>query len=390
MPASSDHLRLLLVGTDPAWRHVVQQGAARIGAELDVVDGVAAAIDWMLRPGRIYDQVLASATLNPREIDTLAGMLDEMTFRPTPLLLLGAAGRSTDGAVQCLQDFTVAALCEALLRPSASATPPPALTGDELIAALHGGGLRMRFQPILRASDLVPIGLEALARIHTRAHGILHPKDFIPMTLACGRERVLTSIAASRTFLELARQPDDGALFVSINLPLATIMHERGVDRGVEQCAAAGVSPSRVMVEVLETPTAPDLDRLCTALHRWRGAGFRTAIDDAGPSLPHWRALLDLPFDVLKLDGVLLADPAGEELLETIVGEAKARGRFIIAEGIENEACLARARPLGVDAFQGFLFARPLPALALAPWLLHWMAQPDLRTLAQAGHVLAA
>ena len=149
-------------------------------------------------------------------------------------------------------------------------------------------------------------------------------------------------------------------------------MHESAVERGVELCAVAGISPRDILLEVLETRTAPDLGRLRNALLQWREAGFRTAIDDAGPALPHWREMLDLPFDVLKLDGAMVPDPAQQDLLATIVAEAKARERFIIAEGIEDEACLDRVMQLGVDALQGFLFSRPLPAPAVTIWLEQW------------------
>jgi EAL domain-containing protein (putative c-di-GMP-specific phosphodiesterase class I) len=44
----------------------------------------------------------------------------------------------------------------------------------------------------------------------------------------------------------------------------------------------------------------------------------------------------------------------------------------MVAEGIENEANLARARALGADALQGFLFCRPLPARAVPIWLHEW------------------
>ena len=230
----------------------------------------------------------------------------------------------------------------------------------------------MRFQPIVRASDKQPIGLEALARVHTRERGIMHPKDFIPAPIASGRDRLLTSIAAARTFLELSCPVGALQLFVTLNVPMVSFLHPTALRRGVEMCALAGVAHKRVMVEVLESQTAPDMGLLGRALDDWRAAGFLTAIDDAGPELPHWREMMELPFDAVKLDGTLISDPGSQALLESIVGAAKARGRFTILEGIEDEACLERAKPLEVDALQGFLFARPLPAMALPLWLDAW------------------
>jgi EAL domain-containing protein (putative c-di-GMP-specific phosphodiesterase class I) len=97
--------------------------------------------------------------------------------------------------------------------------------------------------------------------------------------------------------------------------------------------------------------------------------------------------MLDLPFSSVKLDGAL-AGPSQDSasLAATITCAAKRRGLFVIAEGIENESALMRMRSLGVDAVQGFLFCRPLPARALPIWLRGWragvLARPGVETAA--------
>ncbi len=370
--------RLLFVGSDPAWQSAAQEAASRVGARLDVEPDVKAALASMLTPEQVYQHVLAVAPLRSRAMDALAGMLDEVTMRPTPLLLLGCFSSGTATPTECVHHPDADAVAAALgsNRPPASPGEPP-MNSAELASTLHAGGLRMRFQPILRATDLAPIGLEALARLHHGQRGILHPKDFIPLTVSCGRERVFTGIAAARTFLEIGALLRETDLFVTINLPLSTVMNEFAIRRGAELCAVAGVNPQQIMLEVLESSTAPDVDKLRTALVAWRKAGFRIAIDDAGPALPHWRALLDLPFDALKLDGTMVQDPEQQCLLESIVAEAQARGRYLVAEGIENQACLDRVRRLGVDAVQGFMFARPLPAMAVPIWLERWSGRQE-------------
>ena len=367
--------RYLFVGSDAAWQSAAEEASARLSARLDVQPNVKAALASMLTLNQPYQHVLAVAPLRSRAMDALAGMLDELTLRPTPLLLLGCASSGTANPMECVRNPDVDAMAAALTVKAPVQAGRPPMDPAELATTLHAGGLRMRFQPILRAADLVPIGLEALARLHHGQRGILHPKDFIPLTVACGRERVLTGIAAARTFLEIGARLRETDLFVTINLPLSTVMNEFAIRRGVELCAVAEVSPRQIMLEVLESSTAPDMDRLRTALLGWRAAGFRIAIDDAGPALPHWRALLDLPFDALKLDGAMVGDPTQRGLLEAIVSEAQARGRYMVAEGIEDQACLDVVRRLGVDAVQGFMFSRPLPAMAVPIWLEHWQRE---------------
>jgi EAL domain-containing protein (putative c-di-GMP-specific phosphodiesterase class I) len=83
--------------------------------------------------------------------------------------------------------------------------------------------------------------------------------------------------------------------------------------------------------------------------------------------------MLDLPFNGVKLDGSLAAvDDAAVAEAEAIVGIAKRNGQYVVAEGIENAAAVARMRALGADALQGFFFCRPMPAPALRIWAEAW------------------
>ena len=192
----------------------------------------------------------------------------------------------------------------------------------------------------------------------------------MPQAVASGQERILTSIVAARAMLDLRGLPMLPVRNLSLNVPLSSLCHADAVTRASELCAVAGTAPEWIIIELLETAERPDLRALGAAVERWRGAGFQVSIDDAGPRLAHWRALVDLPFTGLKLDGVLAGEQGGEA--GEIVDAAKRAGLIVTAEGIEDEAALARMRALGVDALQGFLFCRPLPARALPIWLAEW------------------
>jgi EAL domain-containing protein (putative c-di-GMP-specific phosphodiesterase class I) len=366
--------KLLLVADDAGLQAEGREAAAMMGVSIDIMPNVDAALSWLLRPERLCTHVLAQSSIDPQRIDSLAGMVDEVTSLPTPLLLLGA-DEGMSPSVLAVADGSAGAIVSAVraYRPFA---PPqtPEITPAELRTSLHAGMLRMRFQPVLNATTLDVIGLEALARLHHPVLGILHPRDFMPQAEASGQERALTGIAAARTMLELRPLPGLPHNF-SINMPLSTLCHLQGVERALELCAVVGIEPNRVAIEVLETMSQPDLRILAGAVARWREAGFRVMIDDAGPGLPHWEKLLDMAFAGIKLDQSLAADvPAARAMAAEIVTAAKQRGLFVVAEGIEDPAALQRARDLGADAVQGFLFCRPLPARAVPIWLGEWHA----------------
>ena len=218
--------RLLLVGDEPALQAAATTAAARLGARLDVMPGVDEALAWMLLPERICTHVLAPASLSPHRLDALAGMVDEVTSRPTPLLLFGADGGQGQGSsVLAVPQASAGAIEQAIrdYRPFLPAGARRRCTAAMLRDAIHGGHMRMRFQPIVAAATLEPIGLEALARLHHPELGILHPRHFLRVAQETGQEETLTSIAAAATLVELGRIPGLPERHFGINVPLATL-----------------------------------------------------------------------------------------------------------------------------------------------------------------------
>ena len=113
-----------------------------------------------------------------------------------------------------------------------------------------------------------------------------------------------------------------------------------------------------------------------TAIEHLRDAGYRVAIDDVGPSVPQLPALLELPFDCMKLDKDVVqrsgTEAAMRELAARMIGAAKARSMTVTAEGVENAATLTRMAEMEVDQAQGFFVARPLLATGVSAWLQRW------------------
>jgi EAL domain-containing protein (putative c-di-GMP-specific phosphodiesterase class I) len=61
----------------------------------------------------------------------------------------------------------------------------------------------------------------------------------------------------------------------------------------------------------------------------------------------------------------LITDPNDAVIARTIVSLGRNLGLKVIAEGVENEQQRSALAGMGCDAFQGYLFGRPVPAEAL-------------------------
>ena len=128
----------------------------------------------------------------------------------------------------------------------------------------------------------------------------------------------------------------------------------------------------RVVVELTERALTDRPADVLAAVAWLRDHGCGIALDDVGVDE---RSLALMPFlapDVIKLDMSLIhargASPAAARVLNAVAAEAERSGALLLAEGIETEEHLARARALGATLGQGWLFGRPgaLPADAAA------------------------
>jgi EAL domain-containing protein (putative c-di-GMP-specific phosphodiesterase class I) len=125
-----------------------------------------------------------------------------------------------------------------------------------------------------------------------------------------------------------------------------------------------------------------------------RSAGFPMALDDFGAGYSSLSRLLDLAFDVIKVDGRVLRDVPGDsaavKLLLAVFDLAAACGTDIVAEGVETEAQLEFLLAHGVSHAQGFALAEPVAADELTPLLRRHLASaspPRRGTRTDAGSV---
>jgi EAL domain-containing protein (putative c-di-GMP-specific phosphodiesterase class I) len=104
-----------------------------------------------------------------------------------------------------------------------------------------------------------------------------------------------------------------------------------------------------------------DLLRVAATLHE---LGWEVALDDVGANDAGVALLPVLRPDVVKLDMGLLAPrlSRGQRVvLRAVEAYVAATGAAVVAEGIESQAHLDRARALGADWGQGWLLGPPGP-----------------------------
>jgi diguanylate cyclase (GGDEF)-like protein len=223
---------------------------------------------------------------------------------------------------------------------------------------LEPGAIEPVYQPIVRLSDLEPIGYEGLARFPYADGLATMPPD---VTLAAAGEiglREELEVACWAAMAAAGSPPAGRLLFVNIS---PDALAAPGL------FALADQLPSRLVIEITEQREVQDYAALRERLAPWVARGAQVAIDDTGAGYASLEHVVELRPDFLKLTRGLVADidhdANRQALLRALLAFAREVGAVIVAEGVERREELEVLREAEVDFAQGWLFGKPG-----APW----------------------
>jgi len=116
-------------------------------------------------------------------------------------------------------------------------------------------------------------------------------------------------------------------------------------------------------------------------LRRLRNRGICISLDDFGTGHSSLGYLRDFAVDCLKIDRGFVGDLERSETSQIFVSAiahvGRGLGMTVVAEGIETEDQARMLRSAGCNHTQGYLFARPIPAVEIAALLEAGSADAD-------------
>jgi EAL domain-containing protein (putative c-di-GMP-specific phosphodiesterase class I) len=230
-----------------------------------------------------------------------------------------------------------------------------------LDAILAPGGLRMSLQPIFDVSGAAqrvsaveclargPAGTN-LERANVLFEYVRRKKEETAVDRAC----VLAGLSVASSL--------PSSIDIDLNVHASTLGRDPGFVSFLESAAESlGISPARVVVEIVEHFPYWDSVAFFDSLSAIRAAGMRVALDDVGAGNSNFSMMIDVEPDFLKIDRYLIrgcdSHAYRRVVLESVHHLASRTGARLVAEGVETVEELETLTSIGIELIQGYLLS---------------------------------
>ena len=244
----------------------------------------------------------------------------------------------------------------------------------ELVDAIQHQELYLMYQPQVNCEG-VCVGVEALIRWNHPELGFIYP----PLIIELAKEKHVLYLLEQYIFDTAAAtaeklKPYAGEEFkVSVNITNESLEWD-GIEQCIDDTVAKYDIPSEwFCLEITEQDALSTSIDIADKIKNIKAKGHKFLIDDFGMGHTSMAYLQTNYFDVVKLDGSLTRDVLCNERNSDIIGSivylSKSLHFKIIAEYVEDENQRDELKRLGCDAFQGYLYSKPLEEDALLTWM---------------------
>ena len=248
-----------------------------------------------------------------------------------------------------------------------------ALLLQDLRSAVERGELRLLYQPKIDARSLQITAAEALLRWEHPVRGVVPPAVFVPLAERHGLIAAIGDWVVAEACKQAAEWRERGLrMRIAINISGHQLRHDRFVANLEAQAWQHRIPATRLTCEITESVAMEDTAQTRAAFERLRRAGFHVSIDDFGTGHSSLAVLRRLPVAELKVDRSFVVDleesESARSIVEAILSVARTLGLHVVAEGVETQGQRDILVRMGCDELQGYLFAKPMTATALALW----------------------
>lgn len=237
--------------------------------------------------------------------------------------------------------------------------------------ALKENTFRLVYQPIVSLSGVEQEYYEVLIRMPDGNGTDVTPGVFLTAAERFGLLADLDRWVVTHALAALAQIRARGSnVTFSINLSGQSFEDPAIVRLIKETLRRHELPPSAVVFEITEQTAVRYMDKAKRLMQSLIDTGCRFSLDDFGVGFSSFSYLKHFPVSYVKIDGSfvenLAHDPIDQAMVRAIAQIAKALGKQVIAEFVQDDATMELLKRFKVDFAQGYHVGRPASAVP------HW------------------
>ncbi len=237
----------------------------------------------------------------------------------------------------------------------------------ELRQVVEREELELYYQPQVDMTTGRVVGLEALVRWNHPRLQLVSPGDFIPLAEETGLIVSIGNWVLQQACKVNKILQEDHVLQVpiAVNISGKQFMQTEFVETVERALSESGLAPQYLDLEITESVAMNDIEWVIEVLQRLRDIGVAVSIDDFGTGYSSLNNFRQFPINKLKIDrsfiNRLTYDKKDMAIVTSIINMAHHLELAVIAEGVETWEQHQMLSYCNCDAYQGYLFSKPLP-----------------------------
>ena len=237
---------------------------------------------------------------------------------------------------------------------------------DQISEGLENNQFVPFYQLKVAASTGQICSAEVLARWIRADNSMESPAVFIPAAESSGLIVPMTFAIFDQVITDIKDWCVAGLPVgrVAINVARDVLLHQELLPRLQNMLDQLPELCAGLEIEITENIAIGDnLERTFAILNEIRQMGIHIAIDDFGTGYASLETLIEMPFDVLKIDRAFVIPMtetgSGNEVVTAMISLCNTLGKTCVVEGVETDWQWRQLAEMGADELQGFYFHKP-------------------------------
>ena len=233
--------------------------------------------------------------------------------------------------------------------------------------AIDRDTIEVYYQPIFNTEKQCYTSAEALVRLNDELLGYISPEIFIPIAEKNGMILKLGTMIFEKVCRFIAEEnlKDTTIEYIEVNVSVVQCMQQNFVEELIEIMDYYHIAPEQINLEVTETAAVNSISILQENIEKLHAKGISFSLDDYGSGYSTLGYLHQLPFQIIKLDKLMVWDAFENEragiTLKFTVGMLKELKVRIVAEGVETQEQQMHLTGIGCDYLQGWYYSKAIP-----------------------------